>query len=127
MNYDDSFPWPSNMTSNLRLLPWRDPSGKRCYLSSAGGAHSTMSRLADEAEATQTSTAERIVAGAREVLDDPHADARSLRFALRHACEALDDLLLIAESRGARLLPADMEEEQSPDEQALPILPAESF
>jgi hypothetical protein len=111
MNQDDGLPLLGSITTGLRLLPWRDPSGKRCYLSTSGG---TVSRLADAAEAAQTSTAEQILASALEVLDDSHADTGSLRFALRHTCEALDHLLLVAESRGARLIPADMEEEVLP-------------
>nr|WSY53363.1 hypothetical protein OG999_26725 [Streptomyces sp. NBC_00886] len=124
MNYEDDPPWPGSITTGLRLLPWRDPSGKRCYLSTSGGA---ISRLADAAEAAQTATAEQILASAREVLDDSHADTSSLRFALRHTCEALDHLLVVAESRGARLIPAGMEGEESPDEDALPTLPATSL
>ncbi len=125
MTFDGARPWPTD-TSSLRLLPWREPDGKRCYLSTDRGTYSTVSRLADEMEAAQTSSAEQVLAGAREVLSDAKADLGSLRFALRRACEALDDLLLVAESRGARLLPADMEEEESPDEHALPTLRAKS-
>jgi len=89
--------------------------------------------MADEIEAAQTSTAEQVLAGSRVVLGDPNADVKELRFALIRAAEALDDLLLVAESRGNRLPMPDLPEEdedgdvREADQEGEPILPPENL
>ncbi|MGX1975462.1 hypothetical protein [Streptomyces kronopolitis] len=121
--------WPKTAapTSSLRLLTWHSPSGNRCYLSTDDEANTTLARLADDIENVQTDTAEQVLDASNAVLEDPHADAHSLRFALRRAREALVDVLLVAESRGGRLpILRDDEESQDPEEEG-PKLPPESF
>ncbi|MGW6743079.1 hypothetical protein ACWGDX_20525 [Streptomyces sp. NPDC055025] len=86
----------------LRLLPWADSGGKPCYLSSDDNG-SLISRLADEIEAAQTSAGAEVLRDAEAVLADGKAGARKLRQALTWTTEALDVVLRVAESRGARL------------------------
>ena len=59
-------------TSQLRLLPWRSPDGKPCYLSSSN-PHSRFSRLADEVEEEQIECGNAVLEGAQEVLADDWA------------------------------------------------------
>ncbi|MEV0277742.1 hypothetical protein AB0I22_15375 [Streptomyces sp. NPDC050610] len=58
----------------MRLLPWLDPMGRPCYLSTRDGK-GYVSRLADKAEAAQLDQGEHLVECAREILDD----AKSIR------------------------------------------------
>ncbi|OPF70473.1 hypothetical protein VT50_0236545 [Streptomyces antioxidans] len=88
--------------TGLRLLPWTDPDGKPCYLSSDDG-NSPLSRRADAIEAVQLSMGAELLRHARALLDAPRADARELRYLADRLCEALCDVLRVAESRGARL------------------------
>ena len=87
---------------DLRLLPWTTPDGKPCYLSTDSD-RSMVSRLADEIEAAQLDSGEQVLAGAREVLADPGAGERAVRFALTRAAECLEDALRVAASRGRRI------------------------
>ncbi|CDR07114.1 hypothetical protein [Streptomyces iranensis] len=88
--------------TGLRLLPWTDPDGKPCYLSSDDG-NSPLSRRADAIEAVQISMGAELLRHARALLDAPRADTRELRYLADRLCEALCDVLRVAESRGARL------------------------
>ncbi|MGW3426476.1 hypothetical protein ACWDHW_00765 [Streptomyces melanosporofaciens] len=92
--------------TGLRLLPWSDPDGKPCYLSSDDG-NSPLSRRADTIEAVQMSMGVELLRHARALLAAPKADARELRYLADRLCEALRDVLRVAESRGARLPPCD--------------------
>lgn len=90
------------MPEELRLLPWTSPEGKPCYLS-ADNDNSKLSRLADDVEAAQLDSGERVLNGARAVLADPKAGERAVRFALTRAVESLAEALRIAAGRGVRL------------------------
>ncbi|MDT0543820.1 MULTISPECIES: hypothetical protein [Streptomyces] len=90
------------VVNGLRLLPWSDPDGKPCYLATDGG-NSPLSRRADEIEALQVSMGRELLGHARALLGDRKADARELRFLADRLCEALRDVLRVAESRGGRL------------------------
>ncbi|MEW2462949.1 hypothetical protein AB0872_19830 [Microbacterium sp. NPDC047426] len=83
----------------MRLLPWTGADGKPCYLST-DDSDSLLSRLADDIEAAQLSSAEQVLTGARAVLHDPKAGERAVRFALTRTMESLGDVLRIAVSRG---------------------------
>ncbi|CAL9497100.1 hypothetical protein [Streptomyces sp. enrichment culture] len=85
----------------MRLLPWTGAGGKPCYLST-DDPNSPLSRLADDIEAAQLADAEKVLAGARAVLDDPGAGEHAVRFALVRAVESLGDTLRVAVSRGER-------------------------
>ncbi|GAA2544133.1 hypothetical protein GCM10010423_49140 [Streptomyces levis] len=85
----------------MRLLPWTGAGGKPCYLST-DDPNSPLSRLADDIEAAQLADAEKVLAGARAVLDDPGAGEHAVRFALTRAVESLGDTLRVAVSRGER-------------------------
>lgn len=91
------------MNAGMRLLPWNGPDGKPCYLSTdkEGGY---LSRLADDMEAAQLDTAEELLRHTNDLLNGPaEAAARELRFCVHRLCEALRDVLRIAESRGGRV------------------------
>ncbi|OXS32983.1 hypothetical protein [Streptomyces sp. XY006] len=85
----------------MRLLPWTGAGGKPCYLST-DDPNSPLSRLADDIEAAQLADAEKVLAGARAVLDDPGAGEHAVRFALVRAVESLGDTLRVAVSRSGR-------------------------
>ncbi|MGC0204674.1 hypothetical protein [Streptomyces levis] len=85
----------------MRLLPWTGAGGKPCYLST-DDPNSPLSRLADDIEAAQLADAEKVLAGARAVLDDPGAGEHAVRFALTRAVESLGDTLRVAVSRSER-------------------------
>ncbi|MGW2326672.1 hypothetical protein ACWC5C_12985 [Streptomyces sp. NPDC001700] len=88
--------------TGLRLLPWSDPEGRPCYLSSDND-NSPLNRRADEIEALQLSMGTQLLGHARSLLDERKADAQELRFLSERLCEALRDVLRVAESRGERL------------------------
>ncbi|MFE0807237.1 hypothetical protein ACFW34_07095 [Streptomyces sp. NPDC058848] len=89
-------------SSPLRLLPWTTPEGNPCYLSTDND-DSRLSRLADDVEEALVDSGEQVLAGARAVLGDRRAGERAVRCALARATEALQDVLRIAVSRGARI------------------------
>nr|WP_104531318.1 hypothetical protein [Streptomyces sparsogenes] len=88
--------------TGLRLLPWSDPEGRPCYLSSDSG-DSPLNRRADQIEALQLSMGTELLGHAHALLDDRKANAGELRFLAQRLCEALCDALRVAESRGRRL------------------------
>jgi len=124
MSHAPSTAYPATRRSSLRLLPWSSPDGKPCFLDTDddGGV---MSRLADNIEAAQTGTGTEVLATAKSVLADPHADSPELRLALAWAVDSLGDVLRVAESRGARLLVLVPDELDDQDEDR--TSPAESF
>lgn len=89
-------------TSQLRLLPWRSPEGKPCYLSTSD-PNSRISRLADTMEEEQIECGNVVLEGAQEVLADQVAGEVAVRFALTQAVLSLREVLLVAHSRGQRL------------------------
>ncbi|MEU1785954.1 hypothetical protein ABZ553_08780 [Streptomyces sparsogenes] len=99
--------------SDLRLLPWSDPEGRPCYLSSDHG-NSLLNRRADQIEALQLSMGTELLGHAHALLNDRKATAGELRFLAQRLCEALRDALRVAESRGRRLPGRD--EDEVPDE-----------
>ncbi|MFC8867916.1 hypothetical protein ACFUAC_09710 [Streptomyces sp. NPDC057148] len=86
----------------LRLLPWTTPEGNPCYLSTDND-DSRLSRLADDVEEALMESGEQVLVGARAVLGDRRAGERAVRCALVRATEALQDVLRVAASRGARI------------------------
>ncbi|MER7790176.1 hypothetical protein [Streptomyces sp. NPDC097640] len=92
----------ASATTGLRLLPWTSPDGKPCYLATDHG-DSPLSRRADEIETLQVSMGTQLLGHARALLADRKADAGELRFLANRLCEALRDVLRVAESRGGRL------------------------
>ncbi|TQE20533.1 hypothetical protein Sipo8835_38355 [Streptomyces ipomoeae] len=93
---------PAGPATTLRLLPWPSPEGKPCYLATDGeGGY--VSRLADEMEAVQLTTATDLLGHARKVLACPTSPPAEVRFAAVRLAECLSDALRVAESRGGRL------------------------
>ncbi|MBT2399716.1 ATP-binding protein [Streptomyces sp. ISL-100] len=91
-----------------RLLPWTGEDGRSCYLSTDGDG--PLSRLADRIEFVQLGLAGRLLDHARDVLTEAGPVAASdLGVVVAQLTDALRDALLIAESRGARLAPAENE------------------
>ncbi|MFJ5308327.1 hypothetical protein [Streptomyces sp. NPDC088350] len=86
----------------LRLLPWNNPDGRPCYLSTDHDG-SRLSLLADDIEAAQLDSGEQVLVGAKAVLADPKAGERAVRFALTRASESLEDVIRVAISRGGRI------------------------
>ncbi|MHB9860725.1 hypothetical protein [Streptomyces sp. YIM S03343] len=95
-------PEETDVPVGLRLLPWTNPEGKPCYLSTDSSL-SRLSLLADDVEAAQLDSGRQVLAGARVVLTDPDAGEQAVRFALTRSLESLRDALHVAVSRGARL------------------------
>ncbi|MEN3582804.1 hypothetical protein AAH978_01350 [Streptomyces sp. ZYX-F-203] len=93
---------PPGSRAALRLLPWRSPDGKACYLSTddSGGY---VSRLADDMEAVQLATGEEVLGLARITLADHASAYAEIRYAGIRLAECLSDALRVAESRGRRL------------------------
>ncbi|MFJ8488792.1 hypothetical protein ACIRBZ_10540 [Streptomyces sp. NPDC094038] len=92
----------STSPTTLRLLPWHSPDGKPCYLSTDDNG-GYLSRLADDMEAMQLSTAEDILSLTRAVLEDPASPPTEVRYAGLRLAECLTDALRVAESRRRRL------------------------
>ncbi|MFC8708379.1 hypothetical protein ACFUCQ_00355 [Streptomyces sp. NPDC057197] len=86
----------------LRLLPWSDPDGKPCYLST-DDHDSYMSRLADNTESVQLGLAAGMLEHARDVLGDSGSGPEELRLLAAGLTGALRDTLRVATSRGERL------------------------
>ncbi|WP_072487444.1 hypothetical protein OH786_21000 [Streptomyces atratus] len=94
----------------IRLLPWAGADGKPCYLSTDGTG--PLSRLADRIEFAQLGLAGQLLDQAQEALSDPALHASELWLLIAKLTDALRDTLRVAESRGARLTPADTDEDQ---------------
>ncbi|MCC3774085.1 GntR family transcriptional regulator [Streptomyces sp. UNOB3_S3] len=92
--------------SPLRRLPWDTPHGKPCFLSSADAADGVVARTADAVEAHQMNAAVVVLSGARAVLE-ASSSHRAISFALKRALESLEEVLRIAEGRGAPMPPTD--------------------
>ncbi|MFJ1897178.1 hypothetical protein [Streptomyces sp. NPDC088115] len=84
--------------SELRLLPWSDPEGKPCYLSTDDPA-GYMSRLADNIEAAQLDMAAELLDLAAETFADQDADLNDWRRLGHDLTDALRDVLRVATSR----------------------------
>jgi hypothetical protein len=91
------------VSTDGRLLPWPGPIGQRAYLAADDDSKSHLSRLADEMEAVQLNAAETLLGYAAEMLGDQKVQGLELRFLGHRLCEALRDVLRVAESRGGRL------------------------
>ncbi|OKH95707.1 hypothetical protein AB852_02795 [Streptomyces uncialis] len=91
---------------SLRLLPWLSPEGKPSYLATDSN-HGYLSRFADHVEAVQIDMARTLLDHACELLNEPKASPRELRFVATRLMEALADTLRVAQSRGQRLTVTD--------------------
>ncbi|MCY0943503.1 hypothetical protein O1W17_16300 [Streptomyces sp. H34-S5] len=91
-------------------------------MSTDGGPHSFLSRLADDMEGVQLAMGAGVLESARKVLDDPMTPHAEVRYAALRLSECLSDSLRVAESRGARIPGPD---DQDADDG--PTLPAEAF
>jgi len=102
----------------LRLLPWANPDGLPCYLSTDGGGY--LATLADGIEEVQLTMGQELLDHARGVLA-PAARALTdveYRWLACRLTEALSDTLRVADSRGQRIpVPPDTAEADGSDEQ----------
>ena len=102
----------------LRLLPWANPDGLPCYLSTDGGGY--LASLADRIEEVPPTMSQELLDHARGVLA-PGARALTdveYRWLACRLIEALSDALRVADSRGQRIPdPQDTAEADGPDEQ----------
>lgn len=89
-----------------RLLPWTGTYGQPCYLSTDGTGPA--SRLADRIENVQLGLADKLLNRARDLLTEHWSPPTTeLGHLAAQLTDALRDALLIAESRGTRLAPAE--------------------
>ncbi|GAA0694122.1 hypothetical protein GCM10010193_56050 [Kitasatospora atroaurantiaca] len=102
----------------LRLLPWANPDGLPCYLSTDGEGY--LATLADGIEEVQLTMGEELLDHARGVLT-PGARALTdveYRWLACRLTEALSDALRVADSRGQRIpVPPGTAEADGSDEQ----------
>ncbi|MGA5642814.1 hypothetical protein ACPCTN_29245 [Streptomyces cinereoruber] len=102
----------------LRLLPWANPDGLPCYLSTDGGGY--LARLADGIEEVQLTMGHELLDHARGVLA-PGARALTdaeYRWLACRLTEALSDALRVADARGQRIpVPPGTAEADRSDEQ----------
>ncbi|MFD7649202.1 hypothetical protein ACFV5M_16330 [Streptomyces albidoflavus] len=101
-----------NTARRARLLPWKGEDGKSCYLS--GEPNGYLTRVADSIEKVQLGMAQDLLAHADDLLSSPKALAGELHYLAARLTESLDQVLRVAESRGARLPDPDEEEEEEP-------------
>jgi hypothetical protein len=103
---------------DLRLLPWANPDGHPCYLSTDGGGY--LATLADGIEEVQLTMGQELLDHARGVLA-PGARALTdveYRWLACRLTEALSDALRVADSRGQRIpVPSDTVEVDGSEEQ----------
>ncbi|MDQ1049003.1 ATP-binding protein [Streptomyces sp. V4I2] len=94
----------SQEADRVRLLPWTGAHGKPCLLLTDGEG-GVASRLADRIEGVQLGLAQRLLGRARDGLSAPGPRGGSGEFAglAGQLADALQDVLLIAVSRGTRL------------------------
>ena len=110
-----SRPWYSvpEKDGTLRLLTC-SADGKRAYLctSDPGGV---VSRVADLMEEAQLNAGAITLERGQALLNSPTAGRSELRIGLATVLDILKDVLLVAESRGARLPTSDAEESTDDD------------
>jgi hypothetical protein len=85
----------------VRLLPWLNAEGKPCLL--LGDVDGPVSRIADQVESVQLGMAGDLLDYAADLLEDRSSTPPQIRFLARRLTESLQDVLRVAESRGARL------------------------
>ncbi|MDX3752423.1 ATP-binding protein [Streptomyces sp. AK08-02] len=86
---------------HVRLLPWTGANGQPSLLVSGGDG--PVARIADRVEAVQLALADRLLGRAQEMIAAPELSISELGALTAQLTEALRDVLLIAECRGARL------------------------
>ncbi|MBL1088749.1 hypothetical protein JK360_05000 [Streptomyces sp. 9-7] len=92
----------------LRLLPWSSPDGKPCYL--AGDGNGYVSRLADNVEVAQLTSAAELIEEARPLLAGRTLVPDEVHLLACVLTASLADVHRVAESRGARLPAPDDDE-----------------
>ncbi|MFE7142129.1 hypothetical protein ACFVAG_30655 [Streptomyces sp. NPDC057644] len=98
----------------MRLLPWTGTGGKPCYVVGDGTGY--VSRMADDVESIQLDMADELLGHAADLLaGDDGATVQQVRFLAGRLTESLQQIVRIAESRGARL------DAIPPGEAALPV------
>ncbi|MCX5444846.1 hypothetical protein RB199_20660 [Streptomyces libani] len=85
----------------VRLLPWTSPDGKPCFL--AGDGTGYVSRIADQVEEEQLSSAGDLIDEARRVLAALAWTPGELHLLAVELTAALADVRRVAKSRGGRL------------------------
>jgi hypothetical protein len=101
--------------ARLRRLPWSEPDGRAAYTPDdcPGGR---IAQLADEVEESQVKSGRFMAAVARDMLGLPREpDPGEAMYVIRRLAESLEEVLLVAESRGERL-PVGDDGPEEPDE-----------
>lgn len=100
-----------NTPHTPRRLPWTSPDDKPCYLfTDREGGY--VARYADDVEALQLGMGIGLLEHAGDLIGDPAADARQLRYLSAQLSAALRDAIRVAESRGERLEDGDTPSDQ---------------
>jgi len=108
----------------VRLLPWTSPDGKPCFL--AGDGTGYVSRIADQMEEEQLSSADDLIDEARQVLAARAWTPGELHLLAVELTAALADVRRVAKSRGGRLTALGQDAPDDADGEG-PRLPAEAF
>lgn len=87
----------------LRLLPWSGEGGKPCYLSTEDEDSTTLARLADNLESVQLGMAVTLLGYVDKVLHEQNVSESELRSIIASLCQALRDVVRVADCRGGRL------------------------
>ncbi|MFD5392736.1 hypothetical protein ACFWJW_00535 [Streptomyces sp. NPDC127097] len=85
----------------VRLLPWTGPDGKPCFV--AGDGTGYVSRIADQMEEEQLSSADDLLDEARQVLAARAWTPGELHLLAVELTASLADVRRVARSRGGRL------------------------
>lgn len=95
----------------IRLLPWTEPEGKPCYVLGDGTGY--VSRMADDIESIQLGMAGDLLGHAARLLADRKVTGAEVHFLASRLTESLRDVKRVAESRGARLVAADLQPDRN--------------
>ncbi|KUL38558.1 hypothetical protein ADL22_18135 [Streptomyces sp. NRRL F-4489] len=91
-----------NPVDDARLLPWRTPEGKPCYLLDGDGT-GYVSRLADKVEAEQMRAAAALLEESGRVLEERMWTPGEIHLLAVELTAHLAKVHRVSESRGARL------------------------
>ncbi|MGW8557006.1 hypothetical protein [Streptomyces tubercidicus] len=93
----------NNPQPTPRRLPWTTPDGKPCFLLTDREGGGYVARYADDVEAMQLGMGIGLLEHAEDLIGDPGASARQLRFLSVQLSAALRDAVRVAERLRERL------------------------
>ncbi|GAA2685942.1 hypothetical protein [Streptomyces lunalinharesii] len=111
-----------NAIDGARLLPWASWDGKPCYLLRGNGV-GYVSRLADRVEAEQMASAAELIEDAYRILADRAWTPGEIHLLAVELNDRLAKVHRVSESRGARLLWLQEDEDDLDAEDGAPSAP----